>query len=277
MWHCLTHATTEENLLKILESKVIKADWSELGFPINPHAFCFYLSSAIKMYKNEPWSFVMRSENNVIIGISPQILNKQNFIMCDRRSGGRCAKLKYHTVNSSKKGLDFTLINNFINKRLHMKSSDFSRSIHPVTNDLRFMNNYFKYFILNDLYQRLEFRFIYAKNTLPNNKQTRYILNKIQEVENMSDDQIVEEYTKLHYHQRYSEVYHTSHEFVIQDGIHVNYIDFILISKDASQEFKDKLYELCPSWIKIKEIDTDMFTKWSEKTEKLLDKVAEHI
>jgi hypothetical protein len=268
MWHCLTHATTEENLLKILESKVIKADWGE-EFPINPHAFCFYLSSAIKMHKNRNWNFSEHTrEDPVIIGISPQILNKQNFIMCDKHAGAQCAIVEEYTVINNKNDVDFNIINNFINKRLH-----------PIASDLGFMIKHYKYKILDRLYQSLNSKFNYINVTLPDNNQTREILDKIEEVNHMSNDEIIDEYNRLNLNRtKYSVNSYTDiHEFVIQDGIHVNYIDFILISKAANQKFKYKLRKMCPSWIKIKEIEPADFTRWTEKTEKILSELAEKI
>ncbi len=284
MWHILTHTTTTKNLLKILkDGKIGTKDYNHKN--IESMVYMYYLSSLLDNSQIKNWNFSyvyfassMELDPNtlVIIGFNPHILNNKKFVMCDRHAGGECFKQKYKLVESyhnGKKPINFKKINDFINSRI----------TDNITNNLDFSNNIFQAKAKLIRYYKAGLRkfYSYVDNKFHDLKKVEKINNKIKEIENSTDDKVLDMYNKIfkinHMKLEEQSKYVESHEVVFKDKLDIKDINFIMISKTRKDEFKTELKKLCPDYIKIIEIEPNDFQKYTKRIQKVLEKNSECI
>ena len=281
MWHILTHTTYTDNILKILKDGIIGA--KHYNFKNKESiVYAFYLSSLLDNTKIKNWNFSIKDERidinkYIIIGFNPHILNDKKFVICDRRRAGFCLKKKFKyniLINHNKsKPINFTDINNFINKRI------------SITNDIKYPINIIRYEILSNLIKEIYFEhdnYSYIDNKFHNLNKIDDILNEINYINKLSDDDILDYYNKKNIVIEFNlppqnDKYMSSHEVVIDGPIKTKDINFIMISKKANNEFKNELKKVCPEHIKIIEIEPNDFTNYTKRIQKVLEKNSEQI
>ncbi len=279
MWHILTHTTSQDNILKILQDGIISA----AHYTFKKHnsiVYAFYLSSLIDNTKIKHWNFSksIDNDNSVIIGFNPHILNNKKFVICDRRGQARCLKDKFKIVeshdptNKKSKAIDFKLINNFINSRI-------SNSI--ITNNEIYFYEILRNELIDEIYYILYTHYSYVDNKyhITDNILEKNI-NKIKEIKNLPNNKIVDYYIK---NSKYNYIYNneakyiSSHEVIINGPINIVDINFIMISKKTSHEFKEQLKKICPDYIKVIEIEPNDFKKYTKRIQKILAENSEKI
>ncbi len=270
MWHLLFYNVYKPDIINILKDGKITIDpvLSEMGYDyIKLH----YLSSLlndknIKIYNN------YNSENYILIGFNPKFLNNKKFIICDRYNTQKC-KHKYQFVishNNNKKPIDYKKINNFINSRISDNININMDFYIDHTRDK--LKNYFRIDLQNN------YSFIDKK--LHDLKKVEKINNKIKEIEKLKNDDVINyEYT-IYPWMKKSDIeskYEHSHEVVIDGTVDIKDINFIMITKNSTDEFKTELKKVCPDYIKIIEIEPNDFTKYTKRIQKIFEKNSEHI
>jgi hypothetical protein len=283
MWHILTHTTTQDNILQILQDGIISAEHYNFK-KHNSIVYAFYLSSLIDSTKIKHWNFSLKRDDSVIIGFNPHILNNKKFVICDRRGAARCLKDKFKIVeshdptNKKSKAIDFKLINNFINSRI-------SNSI--ITNNKIYFYEILRNELIDKIYYILDTHYSYVDNKYHIiNKNLEQYINKIKEIKNLPNNKIVDYYIKYSkdrynsYKYRYDNdeaKYISSHEVIINGPINIVDINFIMISKNATNKFKSELKKVCPDYIKIIEIEPNDFKKYTKRIQKILAENSEKI
>ncbi len=280
MWHILTHTTTKDNILKILKSGYIGSK-DKRHKKIENMVYMFYLSSILHNKDIKYWNF-SHTENSIIIGFNPHILNNKKFVICDRRGGAHCLKKNYKIVEShynSSKQIDFNKINSFINERIG----------NSVTNNLDFYLENIRNYMIRMYIFRLstldeDEYYSYVDKKMHETKKVAYLkqkyTDKINEIKNLPNNKILDYLKKLDYdfYERFkNNKYISSHEVVIDGTVDIKDINFIMISKTSTDEFKNELKKLCPDYIKIIEIEPNDITKYTKRIQKILEKNSENI
>lgn len=267
MWHTLLHSTNAKRLIEIINSKKLGNELEYIDIEKDDKLykkellFTYYLSSKIKNIIGKEWCY----KKDIIIGISPEVLNKSKWMMCDRMAGMSCIDKKYKIVIKSYKSkkVDYNKITNYINKRL------------DGFNNEQILKEY-KYYELYRLFTKLDETFINNGiiNTPYNNK---YIVKKINELENMSDKDIINSKDFKSYLDDYhiDNKFINSHELVFLEPIDIKYIKFIIINTASkrNKHLYEKLKQIIPPGIKV--IESYGINKYNERINKKLSIVSD--
>ncbi len=268
MWHTLLHSTFGRRFLEIFKSNKLgnkleyqTDDLEETDKLYNKELlFTHYLSSKLENLIGKEWIY----KDSLVIGISPDALKNNKWIMCDRMAVASCVENKFDIVSKSNKSkkVNFDLINDYINKRL----AGFNNEV---------ILKRYKYKNLAKLYSELNETFINdGKKEGSFNKKD--ILKKIEFFENACDTEIINSRGfkgKLDDHFQNSQ-FTNSHEIVFLEAIDLKYIKFIIINRNTiNEKIYAKIKNILPPNIKV--IEVYGIDKYNNRINKKISEVAD--